>query len=698
MRIDDLILALQRGMNPNDAILAAQRGRADPPDISPAPQPGVMSPSVSTALGASAANTNANLNTDAADAEAKAKADAAINVDAMGASSRPAINPPIPTPRPTAPPPPEITAPAGLKTPVTNPLSAEESPRIIKSPPDLANMYIELMRKNQNAAALDSGLSTIAAGFSKYPENRTALLHGAFNKSGQQNLTSADIIALQKQQVENQALGIRQAAKAGLMKQYKLGRDTVDYLDASGKLDEVIKHKNTQNLTVVEAPDGTKAFWDPIEGKKVVDIPGEKPDTTEFVQGPNGPELRSKTTGARIGEPVGAPLATEIVDTPEGKNLIDKKTGVVIARSIGGAPAEPTDTFERPDGSKFLREKRTGKITEVVAPEKEGDKIIDADRKLARINAEQDAMGLPRYSMEKFLTEIDRQGVNASDIDLKAKLNAEEKAVGKELTSWDKYLREIKRAPGVSVNVSPDGQAHPTPPTGQDYRRYPPGHKDAGKVMIDERGNTELVPIGGGPAAASLRKGEAEAGSAERTLAEAQKKEAKQKIQQAMSKSNVGTAVDKALGLVDTPGAVGFGSEALRNRLLPMGRSPHIYDSAISTITAGEVTRALAEMRAASSTGGALGNVTDFENKMLRDITASLSTAVDADTARTNLIRIKAAITTMAQQRYDTKEDPNAEAKFSADLARNIEEMTLEHMNKRAKAGETKFKNIKRVE
>src|SRR3954464_5705549 len=70
-------------------------------------------------------------------------------------------------------------APQGQMTPVTNPQPADKAPAATQSPPDLANMYIELMRKNQNAAQLDSGLTTIAAGFSKYPETRAALLNQA---------------------------------------------------------------------------------------------------------------------------------------------------------------------------------------------------------------------------------------------------------------------------------------------------------------------------------------------------------------------------------------------------------------------------------------------------------------------------------------------------------------------------------------
>jgi hypothetical protein len=210
MRIDDLILALQRGGNSNDAIMAAAQA--------PAPGGGTMPPVQPTGDDAAPLPTAA-----------------------------PVPAPAVPTPQPRPP-----AAPAAPPTPVTNPLPAEGTPRMMKSPPDLSNMYLQLIRDNQNAARLDSGLSTIAAGFSKYPENRAALLSGSFNKSGQQNITSEDIVKLQGLHLKNQALQIRQAAKVGLMKQYGLSRDTVDYLDASDKLDEVIKAKNTGTLVQVE--------------------------------------------------------------------------------------------------------------------------------------------------------------------------------------------------------------------------------------------------------------------------------------------------------------------------------------------------------------------------------------------------------------------------------------------------------------
>src|SRR4249919_1857618 len=193
MRIDDLILALQRGVDPNAAIMA----QAQTPGPTP-PVPNVDTPAPAPSSGAAMPDV------------------------------------PIPRPRPPeAPPAPAPgTPPPGVQTPITNPMPADQAPRTIQSPPDLANMYLKLIEKNQNAHALDSGLSLIAAGLSKYPENRAALIRGAADQK-QHQLTGADLVNLQKVHAENQALGIRQAAKAGLMKKYNLDRDTLDYLDAS---------------------------------------------------------------------------------------------------------------------------------------------------------------------------------------------------------------------------------------------------------------------------------------------------------------------------------------------------------------------------------------------------------------------------------------------------------------------------------
>lgn len=253
MNIADLILALQNGQNPNAAISASMQA---PDGGFPAVQP----------PGGDAAP-----------------------VSAPPASAVPSV--PIPQPRPPgappAPPAPTPT-PTGVATPITNPMPSEGAPRIMQSPPDLSNMYLKLIEKSQNAAALDSGASLIAAGFSKYPEIRTGLISGAMNKSGQQHLTSEDIVRLQTLQVKNQQLGIRQAAKASLMKQYNLSRDAVDYLDASDKLDEVIKHRETGSLQVVTDASGQVSLYDNATHKKIADVGGPKARETEIKQAADG--------------------------------------------------------------------------------------------------------------------------------------------------------------------------------------------------------------------------------------------------------------------------------------------------------------------------------------------------------------------------------------------------------------------------
>ena len=379
MNIADLILALQKGGDPNAVMLASAQADAGA-------QPGP--PGIPPALASLTAGT--------------------------GVASAP--KPPTPPPGASGvtPPPPPPAAPAGTPTPVTNPIPSEQAPRIMQSPPDLSNMYLQLMKDNRNAALMDSGASLVAAGFSKYPENRAALIAGA-NKagSGQNMLSSEDIVRLQGLQVKGQELQLRQAAKAGLMKKYGLDRDTTDYLDASGKLDEVIKHKNTQNLTLVESADGSKQFYDPIGGKPVGPvITPPKAEEGQWVEGPNGPELRSKKDGRLMG---------------------------------GGAL---------------------------------GLKPSEDERARADINKQRKDRGLPEVTTEEFLTTIKRppqQAANAQDEENLASINRDNALANKPPMSMETYLTTVKRSPGVTVNVSPDGVKFPDPQPGQDYIRTPDG-------------------------------------------------------------------------------------------------------------------------------------------------------------------------------------------------------------------------------
>ena len=385
MNIADLIAALQGGRDPNQAIVNQfQPGPAEAgPVIPPAYGGGSpMLPPIPYLGGAS--NTPG--------ASAYASAGPAMPPPApLGADVPPTepLTPPGPPPvappaaAPTTAPPPAATTPQGAVTPVTNPSTPSTTPAALKSPPDLTNMYIELMKKNQNAAALDSGLTLMAAGLSNSQATRSALINMASGGGGKGagGVSSADLINLQKQDQENQNRLLRQSMLGGLMKEYKLSPETAQYLEASGKLDEVIKHKNTQNLLEVTHGDGSKAFYNHATGQKIVDISPPKQET-QVVEGPQGPELRRTDPQGEFA-PIGGPV---------------------------GAKPE-FDIIERADGSKYQRNKRTGETVEVAPPRKPGDTIPTDVNELEFANRERVAKGLPPYSLEEW-KKIDPKGTS----------------------------------------------------------------------------------------------------------------------------------------------------------------------------------------------------------------------------------------------------------------------------------------------
>jgi hypothetical protein len=148
-----------------------------------------------------------------------------INPDQAILNANGAIPPAQPGPQASAPVPPQpIPAasgtPVGVATPVTNPQPPNATTSVTQSPPDLANMYIELMKKNQNAQQMDSGLNLIAAGFSNSPATRAALINAsAAGGHGGMTLSASDMINFQKQQQAVQDKLIRQQALPALMKQ-----------------------------------------------------------------------------------------------------------------------------------------------------------------------------------------------------------------------------------------------------------------------------------------------------------------------------------------------------------------------------------------------------------------------------------------------------------------------------------------------
>ncbi len=516
----------------------------------------------------------------------------AILAAAGGAPAGPPAGPPPapPAPAPAGPPPPDATTPQGAATPVTNPAPPASVPKAMQSPPDLANMYVKLMKDNQNAQALDSGMTLIAAGLSNNPGNRSALIQGALGgHSGGMSLSANDIINFDKQRQETQNRLIRQQALPALMKQYNMSPAQIQALEASGKLDEVLQNFATRSLAHVTDADGTTHLVDDRSesggaGKIIATIGSQKEDLTEYVTGPNGPELRNKRTGEKIGDGVGLPPDKMAVTHPDGSQFIIDKNHP----EIPGVPVAPKEQV--------------------------GDKIIPQQNELAAINAARTTRG-------------------------EAPLTAEE-------------LIKLKQTPATNINVSADGTVLPKPEQGFDYERGADG-----KPLIDPTTHQpKLYKIQGGSAADA----EAEKLKKEGKVDE---KEAKAKVQQVFGASNVGEAVREALKHVDTPGVVGIGSRVTRGIGGPGGMPWDNFDAALKTIGSNVTIDTLRQMRAASPTGGALGNVSDYEDKMLQSVIAPLATYGDKAMMRKGLIRVQAAMELLANDNFN--KDP---AKFQQAL------------------------------
>jgi hypothetical protein len=79
-----------------------------------------------------------------------------------------------------------------------------------------------------------------------------------------------------------------------------------------------------------------------------------------------------------------------------------------------------------------------------------------------------------------------------------------------------------------------------------------------------------------------------------------------------------------------------------------------------------------------------LGNVSDFEDKMLQSVIAPLAVgANDVDSMKKNLIRIQAGMETLAARDFGGKTDPEgARAKFLEALNKREAELTDQYASK----------------
>ena len=525
--------------------------------------------------------------------------------------------------------PPPPPAPKGVPSPFTEPTTGPV-PASMQSPPDLANMYLKLLQKTENANRMDEGLTTIAAALA-LDENKPGLLRMAENAGNRDaGISMTDIINLQKMQDE-QAMQAQQAGQLGALgQQYNLDPATLQYLHSSGQLPDVIKELAAPDTEVVESADGSKKLIKSTTGETIRELSGAKPRATEYVKKGDGTQVLVYTddkTEVRTGKQVtdiAAEVQTEIVKAADGSNqLIDKKDGKVLGIVT---PAEEPGTvqLERADGSKALINEKTGEVVKELSPPKEG-MITTQTLADGRIQAIQDGkpVGEPFGPEEAETATDDIKEYNA--------YAAAEKAAGRPVTAFDEWYRTFKKlaAPAGAKNFDVGtGQTLPDPPTDTVWDFSGPG----GAVKRDANGAPVAIPITGS--------------KTQKEAADAAKKAEKKAVGVSAAAAEQIQDIDSALEIMDeegnfpTAGPIGslIGNIPFAGAYTPQGRLATRIGDITSRISLQELQRLISESERGAS---GLGQVTNYEQQLLARMHGSIRQGMHPDDLRRNLKRYK---------------------------------------------------------
>lgn len=288
--------------------------------------------------------------------------------------------PTTPAPAPAAP------APAPAPTAMADPL-----PESYKSPPDLVSMYAKLMQKSNEAEAMNRGMTLVAAGLAQ-DQNKGKLIEMASQMggggSGSGAPTMADLIAMQKMQIEDASRQKRAAQLPGLMDRYGLDPATVQYLDATDQLDETISALAKPGTEVVEAADGSKKLINSDTGATIKELSPAKPRETEYIDAPDG-------SGGKVlvykdtKEPyAGGPAITDIA----------KPKGAITVETLADGTKQPVQDG-KPIGTPF-------------GPAE----LSSMQQELVSINAAHKAAGEPEETLDQWIIRRSQAGTEAGTI------------------------------------------------------------------------------------------------------------------------------------------------------------------------------------------------------------------------------------------------------------------------------------------
>lgn len=403
-----------------------------------------------------------------------------------------------------------------------------QQPQAYTSPPELVELYTQLMDRQRKETMIDRGIGMLGAAFAQ-PQNRQGIM-SAFGGGGSSSGSNpmgmvTGLMEMQQQQTALAQKAAQRAAVPAIAAQYGIDVQTAQYLFDTGKLDSVLGEMLKPDNQVVTQADGTSVIVDKRTGKIGEAFGPAKPRDIEIIKDDRGNQFAVfKDTGQRVGS----------------DNLVT------------GQGATENEQLWRAD---------------------------ENDRK---------ERGLPTRSLSEF-------------------------------------IEQTGRARAGAANLGPNGVDYGQPPKDMAWKRDPQGN-----IAVDEQGRPMAVPVAGGPMDV-----EQQQVADKKTAADSRK---------SLTAGLITSSIDDITKIIDKgrdswlPGPTGYGAVA---KWLPSTDARSLGNS-LDTVKANIGFEKLQQMREASPTGGALGQVSDFENKLLQSTFGSLDQFGDQASFMRNLYRVKA--------------------------------------------------------
>lgn len=207
-----------------------------------------------------------------------------------------------------------------------------ENPDGLKSPPDLAGLYMNLLKFNNKAANFDRGLGLIGSAVSQ-DGNREATMsaftgENAPNASAGMDGIANSILDFNKQKIAATQRAAQMASLPAIAERYGLSLATARYLMDTGKLDSVIAEAEKPNRELRELSDGTVSLIDKNSSQQVGVFGGPKDtrtdDIKEYDQSIKDPAFKQYMLDMKK---AGAANTTTNVKLPEEEGAFAKKYG-----------------------------------------------------------------------------------------------------------------------------------------------------------------------------------------------------------------------------------------------------------------------------------------------------------------------------------------------------------------------------------